>query len=224
MSTASGPYDDEMDAPATARTRAFYDTVADSYARILPDTRAEAPLDLGVIDHFIASLPASGSPVLDAGCGTGRMLGHLAARGVANRVGVDLSPGMIAHARAAHPDTPLEVGDLRSLPFADASLRGVLCWYAIIHSAQEEVQDIAREFARVLEPGGALVMAFQSGVGERIIERAYGHDVTLRGVLHQTGQLADILTGMGFDILATADRRPAGSERSSQGFVIARRA
>lgn len=167
MSTASGPYGDEMDAPATARTRAFYDTVADSYARILPDTRAEAPLDLGVIDHFIASLPASGSPVLDAGCGTGRMLGHLAARGVANRVGVDLSPGMIAHARAAHPDTPLEVGDLRSLPFAGASLRGVL---------------------------------------------------------HQTGQLADMLTGMGFDILATADRRPAGSERSSQGFVIARRA
>ncbi len=77
---------------STKSTRAFYDTVADSYAALLPDTSYEAPLDLGVLDHFLDLLPESDAPVLDAGCGAGRMLGHLAARGVAPVDGVDLSP------------------------------------------------------------------------------------------------------------------------------------
>ena len=51
--------------------RAAYDTVAEDYAARLPDTRAESPLDLAVLDAFAVAVRADADPrVLDAGCGT----------------------------------------------------------------------------------------------------------------------------------------------------------
>lgn len=212
-----------MSAERTNETRLLYDTIAATYAEVLPDTRYEAPLDLGLVDHFIAQLPESRSPVLDAGCGTGRMLRYLSARGVSNLVGVDLSPRMISFARKSTPDIPLATADLRSLPYEDCSIGAILCWYAIIHSTPDEVVSVIQEARRVLAPGGPLLFGFQAGTGEREVQRAYGHDVTLRGVLHETDEIAQLLRDADFEVTATVDRAPVGSERNRQGFVMARR-
>ena len=203
--------------------RDFYDAVAATYAEILPDTRAETPFDLGILDHFINEMPESANPVLDAGCGSGRMIRYLASRGIENASGVDLSENMIAQARLNNPGTPLAVADIRALPFAPASVRSILCWYAIIHSSVDEVRDIVAEFSRVLEPSGLALFSFQSGSGERLIERGYGHDVSIHGVLHRTETIAALLTNAGFEIVATAERQPTAHERSCQGFVLARK-
>lgn len=204
-------------------TRHLYATVAATYAEVLPDTRYESPLDLGMVDHFIAGLPDVELPVLDAGCGTGRMLDYLSARGIPSLVGCDLSPEMLTYARAAHPLVPLEVADLQALPYSDASIRAILCWYAIIHSTKSEVAAILGEARRVLAPGGTILVGFQAGNGDRRVERAYGHDVTLHGVLHETHEIAQLLDDAGFDVNATARRQPVGIERHSQGFVLAGR-
>jgi ubiquinone/menaquinone biosynthesis C-methylase UbiE len=207
----------------TRGTEAFYDTVAASYAALIPDTSYEAPLDLGLLDHFIASLPDWDAPVLDAGCGAGRMLGYLAARGVARVEGVDLSAEMIRQAQVAHPGTPLTVADMSALPFGDGTLRGVLSWYSIIHTSPSDCAVVMEEFSRVLTSGGLLLLAYQAGTGERVIDGAYGHDVTLRAYLHRTGYLTDLLAAKGFELVASADRAPRPQERSPQGFIIGRR-
>ena len=66
--------------------RHAYDTVAEDYATHLPDTRAEAPLDLAMVDAF-AEAVASGdrARVLDAGCGAGRMSRTSPSAGVSSR-------------------------------------------------------------------------------------------------------------------------------------------
>lgn len=207
----------------TARTRGLYAAVADAYAAALPDTRAESDADLALIGRFVASLPPGDAPVLDAGCGTGRMLGYLAGRGVSTLTGVDLSPEMLAHAKLSHPDVPLAVADLRALPVADGAVRGILCWYAVIHTPDAGIPAIAAEFARVTAPGGAVLLAFQAGTGERTSPGAYGQDVTLHAVLHEPARVAEVFEHAGFDIVETVRRAPSGHGRHPQGFVLARR-
>lgn len=204
-------------------TVAFYDTVAASYAETVVGTDPEAPLDLGFLEQFVSSLPPGDTPVLDAGCGTGRLLTYLADHGVGNLAGIDLSSQMIALAEASHPSVPLNVGDLSDLPYSAGSVRGILCWYAIIHTGATELDPIAAQFARVLQTGGVALFAFQSGEGARVIERAYGHDVTLTAVLHTTASVSRTLERHGLRVIAVGDREPVQNERSSQGFVIARK-
>lgn len=86
--------------PLDFRTvRHAYDTVAEDYATHLPDTRAEAPLDLAMIDAFAEAVTSGDDArVLDAGCGAGRMSRYLAERGCLVE-GVDLSSSMVAMAR-----------------------------------------------------------------------------------------------------------------------------
>ena len=57
---------------------------------------------------------ARGSRVLDAGCGQGRIGGHLASVGH-DVVGVDVDPVLIAEAEAVHPGARWLVGDLAEL-------------------------------------------------------------------------------------------------------------
>ena len=56
-----------------ALTRTAYNVVADVYADHFRTTEGEQPIDLAMIDHFVALLHEP-RVVLDAGCGAGRML------------------------------------------------------------------------------------------------------------------------------------------------------
>ena len=78
-------------------------------------------------------------------------------------VGLDPSPAMLGATRIAHPDIQFEQGRLDDLPIPEASLAGVVCWYSIIHTPPAYLGDALTELARVLRPGGYLLLAFQAG-------------------------------------------------------------
>ena len=93
---------------------------------------------------------------LDAACGTGRYARYLAGRG--HRVtGVDSSPEMLDRARVNVPGAEFLPGDLRSLPAPDGEFDLVVCGLALTHVA--ELTEVLAEFARVLRPGGHLVVS-----------------------------------------------------------------
>lgn len=207
--------------PAAA-TRTAYDLVARNYARLLPDTAAEAPADLEVIRRFSATVPDDG-PILDAGCGTGRMVGHLQGLGHRYLAGVDLSPGMIAQARKGHPGASFTIAELAGLPYPENSFEGILAWYSIIHTAPEELGAIFGQFHRVLRPGGTLLLGFQAGSGARDIRRAYGHDVEMAVHLHDAADLVGRLDAGGFAVDEELQRAPRAHESHPQGFLRAHR-
>ncbi|BDZ48480.1 methyltransferase [Frondihabitans sucicola] len=207
----------------TAQTRHAYDTVARTYAEVLPDMSFEDPLDLAMIDHFVSRLRAD-ARILDAGCGAGRMLAYLTRRSASLALeGVDLSPAMVAEARAAHPTFPIDEGDVADLPHETGAFDGILAWYSIIHTPPRASGGVLEEFHRVLAPGGLLLVAYQAGTGERTSSRPYGHEVELRTFLHETGDVVARLHRTGFTVRARLDRSARETEKHDQGFVLAER-
>lgn len=69
---------------------------------------------------------------LDAACGTGRFAEFLARRGH-QVIGVDSSPGMLAHARRRVPDGEFHVAALDQLPLPDGSVDAIICALALVH-------------------------------------------------------------------------------------------
>jgi ArsR family transcriptional regulator len=106
-------------------------------------------------------LPAEGvHNLLDIGTGTGRMLEVFAPR-ARRAVGVDLSREMLAVARvnlerADLRNCAIRQGDMYQLPLAGASFDAVLI-HQVLHYAERPADAIA-EAARVLRPGGRLVI------------------------------------------------------------------
>jgi SAM-dependent methyltransferase len=88
-----------------------------------------------------------------------------ALRAGAEVVGVDLSPAMVARAREAAPDAELVVGDVTALPFADGSFDVVVSAFVVFFL--DDPTAGLREWARVLGPGGRLVMATWAPGDER---------------------------------------------------------
>jgi ubiquinone/menaquinone biosynthesis C-methylase UbiE len=96
--------------------------------------------------------------VLDVGCGTGRLL-----RSVhefwpdAALIGVDPAAGMLEVARELTPSATFEVGFAEALPVSDASVDLAMSSFSFHHWSDQEAG--LRELARVLHPGGYLVLA-----------------------------------------------------------------
>jgi ubiquinone/menaquinone biosynthesis C-methylase UbiE len=111
---------------------------------------------------LVALLPAEGvRDLLDIGTGTGRMLEIFGPR-VERAVGVDLSREMLAVARvnlerAALRNCSIRQADMYQLPLPGASFDAVVI-HQVLHFAEHPAQVVA-EAARVLRPGGRLVIA-----------------------------------------------------------------
>lgn len=207
--------------------RDAYDTVAEDYATHIPDTRVEAPLDLAMVDAFIAAVGGEdGATVLDAGCGAGRMSRYVADRGVAVQ-GIDLSPGMVAMARRDQPDLTFSVASLFAIPFPRRCFTGVLLWYSTIHTPLSEQSGIYTEVARVLRPGGYVVVGLQSGEGTEDVAPAYrkfGHTIELHRHLATPDQVARLMEGVGLVEVSRLTRQRQPHERNGQSIILGRMA
>jgi SAM-dependent methyltransferase len=109
-------------------------------------------------EPFVAEFLSGRSPgvALDAACGTGRFADFLAEQGY-QVIGVDSSPDMLAHARRRVPAGEFQVGSLDRLPLADDSVDVIVCALALVHVPR--LEPVLAEFARVLRPGGDLVIS-----------------------------------------------------------------
>lgn len=122
------------------------------YADKAEDAAQEGPALAALLD-----LPV-GCQVLDLPCGWGRLHPYLRDRGL-RVIGGDLSPLNLARHREVHP-TPLVRLDLRALPIKDAVADGVFCAYTSWGYFATEAENLHQltEFARVLRPGGVLLL------------------------------------------------------------------
>jgi SAM-dependent methyltransferase len=144
---------------------AAYDEIADWYETRFLTGRAEGD-PLGIHGAIETLLGTGTGRCLEIGCGTGVYAAPIRALGW-TPMGVDLSAGMLRHARGR---LPVARADAADLPVRAASVAAVVTVMA--HTDLPDYPAVLREAARVVRPGGTVVHvgvhpAFCGGFADR---------------------------------------------------------
>jgi SAM-dependent methyltransferase len=171
---------------------------------------------------------AEGARILDAGCGTGRNLAEFA--GWARPAGVDLSEMALRFCRQR--GVPAARGRVQSLPFPREAFDAVTSFDVLYHRWIEDDAAAVAELARVLRPGGVLLVRVPA------LKMLWGaHDAAVHSRhRYTTREVRALLEGQGLEIvrltyanallfpviaLRRALDRLTGREGSDVGFLPA---
>jgi SAM-dependent methyltransferase len=211
-----------QDANWVKDARDSYDRVAVRYDDVTRGALDGMPFERAMLDLFAQRvLAAGGGPVLDAGCGPGRVTGHLARRGL-EVSGLDVSQAMIDIARTNEPDVRFSAGSITELPIETNSLAGLMCWYVLHHVPDGDVTGVLTEFARTLAPGGQLLTGGHIGAGSYLKTTGYG-GIPMRVTVNRRSNdsMAALLRDAGFTV--DAEVTLGADETSRTGIIFATR-
>jgi len=136
---------------------------------------------------------AEGRRILDAGCGTGWNLQDLSTFGVT--YGVDLSPLAVITTRRR--GGRVAQGNLLGLPYASSSFDVVTSFDVLYHAWIQDDAQAVRELARVLKPGGLMLVKTPA---LRILWGAHDEAVHSRH-RYTRGELERLLAGAGLELV-----------------------
>ncbi|HXJ85066.1 MAG TPA: methyltransferase domain-containing protein [Candidatus Methylomirabilis sp.] len=147
--------------------RFFYDTIADKFEGLDHPHDVRTRLEI-VFDVLLDDSALHGRRVLDAGCGYGafsRVAGNRGARVVS----CDIAEKLVLRASTTTPSHGV-VCDACALGFKDGSFATVISSEMVEHV--ERPVDAVKELARVLEPGGLLVITTPSRPWQGVVRMA----------------------------------------------------
>lgn len=183
-------------ASALADTTAAYDLDSEALA----ERQWEA--DFGTyLDEFVRLIPDSNHSIVDAGCGAGRDVAALVARGF-SCVGVDISAGMLARARGRVLDARATWlwADIRAIPLGAGTAGGLWTNAALLHLDAAAQLAAIQEFRRLLLPGRPLFISTLAGTGWSSRSTATGLKRWFRGT--DLVELSKVVNSTGFHIVS----------------------
>jgi SAM-dependent methyltransferase len=149
---------------------------------------------------------ASGTQVLDVGCGSGEFVALLAGLG-AIASGADPAPRMVEHASRLVPAADIREAGAEQLPWPDDSFDVVTAINALQFA--DDTVDALREFARVTRPGGRIAIANWAegalndlNTVEEAVARAAGEELSPDGDYRLAGGLETLMREAGLEVLS----------------------
>ncbi|MCL9814565.1 class I SAM-dependent methyltransferase [Natranaeroarchaeum aerophilus] len=191
--------------------RRAWDEIAKTYANRRNPSGSDAQL-IGDLVEGCSDDPL----VVDIGCGDGaRTLANLPA----DSIGVDISRAGLSLATETVPDARLVQGDMETLPIEKSVADAITAYHAVFHVPRGSHPAVYEEFARILRPGGLLLMTLPAGRFETV--RRGWMDGTMFFSAPGRDRTLDQLRAAGFeDVRTTTADDPLGSATE---FVFATR-
>lgn len=181
----------------TEQAEAF-DAIGDRYDEAFPHKEGQ----VAAAAWLAASVPP-GSRVLDLGCGTGLPTARQLADAGLRVVGVDLSGGMLARARANVPTAEFVQADIADLPaggpLPPGGFSGAAAFFSLLMLRRSEIPDTLRAVHDLLEPGGLLALSMVEADVDDVPIPFLGHTIRVSGYLR--GELRQVVTDAGFEVI-----------------------
>ncbi len=157
-------------AERSIETKQFFNTIAHKWDLLKLDIMGDFDLSATIIDNITPC-----TEVADLGCGTGELLSVLA-ENAEKVIGVDSSPNMLEESRKRFFDKSsaidLRLGELEHLPLRDQEAEVAIISLALHHLSNPDAA--VSEAARILKPGGTLIIAeFEKHENEKF-QKTYG--------------------------------------------------
>lgn len=146
--------------------------------------------------------PAHG-PVLEAGCGAGRVLMHYHNQGKPI-IGIDFIEEAIVNIRNVDPKIDARVGDITRLEFETGTFDAVVA-FGLYHNLERNIEAAVAETRRVLKTNGKLCASVRlDNIQNRVIDFINGRERSGERVFHKmnfkTHEFVDILHASGFKV------------------------
>ena len=140
--------------------RREWDEIAETYAA----RRDPGGSDAALVEDLLDRCPPD-PLVLDVGCGDGaRTLANLPA----GSLGLDISRRSLELATETVPGAQLLQADMSAIPVAASAVDAITAYHAVFHVPRADHPAVYAEFARVLAPGGWLLMTLPGGRFETV--------------------------------------------------------
>jgi SAM-dependent methyltransferase len=162
------------------------------------DARAEVDKLLfdDPIPFYLEELATSGGPLLELGCGTGRLARAAAAKGV-QTVGLDLSAAMLARAKQALPDGNWVQGDMSAFAIGRQFQTIAIPMRGLMELSSAEAQRACLACCHThLAEGGRLVFDLLDPDLKTCLPEPDEEEVDLPPVLHPERQTVVVTTAM----------------------------
>lgn len=127
---------------------------------------------------YLTKILKKGSTILDLACGYGRLSIPLAEHGY-TVYGVDITPVFIEkatqEAKKRNLNVEFKIGDMRNIPYPDASFDYVICmWNAFSELSTEQVQiTVINEIYRVLKKTGLAIIEMRNHRSSGLVEKNF---------------------------------------------------
>jgi len=115
------------------------------------------------------------APILDVGCGSGKLLYLFQRLGYVNLTGIDLSPEQIELARSRFPKASIIQEDAREFLKNCVGQYGLICAFDVVeHFRKEEIIPFLDLLYQALQPGGRLILQTPNAESPWLGSVAYG--------------------------------------------------
>lgn len=171
-----------------------WDRISEEYAKSRDPSGADADL----IEDLLEEAPED-PDALDVGCGDGeRTLANLPD----GSVGIDVSRRGLGLAEGSDSfRARLLQADMVNLPFEESSFDCITAYHAVFHVPRQHHPEVYEEFARVLRPGGVVLMTLPGGRFETVRRGWMGGRMLFSSP--GRGRTLELLRESGFDDVRT---------------------